>query len=1000
MSAEPYPDPADALAELRARLEQARAAKRLTKARLAERIGLGRTTVSEAFRAGGPIPSTETVAALAHGLGLDRDVRSLLDLRAAARTDAAAPVPASGPGRPIAEWDPLDLEVHPAADPPPRRAERRASGEQRRSRTKSPLPPYVVRPHDRELADLAAAAASGRSQMAVLVGPSSTGKTRACWEAVQPLAGRGWSLWHPFDPGRAEAALADLRNVGPRTVVWMNEAQHYLGAASGLGERIAAALHSLLTDPRSGPVLVLCTLWPQYAAAYTALPIPEEADVHPRVRELLAGRVVTLPHCFDEPAMRAARALAATGDWQIADALRHAPDGRLTQHLAGAPQLLDRYRTGSPPARAILEAAMDARRLGVGLSLPIGFLEAAAEDYLSDDEYDALDNNWLERALAELGETVHGNLAPLRRVRPRAGRDGPPAAGNAVPVYRLADSLEQHGREDRRARCPRRSFWQAAHDHLVRPEDLATLSYAAEVRQRTYWAECLLHKAAEAGDAASLTRLAMERSAAAEPAEAERLFRSAAEAGDPRALTWFTRRCDKRGEHARAERLANAAAAAGSTSALSWLAQRRGEEGDLAEAERIALVAAAAGDASALRWLTQRQAWAGEPADAERLARTAADTGSAAELHWLAQRSGEQGEYEEAERIALLAAAVGDAAALRWLTQRRDRDGEHAEAERLARLTADAGDTTALYWLADRRAEAGEHAQAERLLRLAADAGDTAALARLARGRERLGEHDEARRLFRLAAEAGNASAWTRLVQLCDAAGDPEEAEQLALQALRTGTTAALNWLAERRRTEGEPGDAERLARMAADAGDASALALLAVHHGEQGAYAEAERLALLVAGTGNTSALVRLVAQREAAGEPAAAERLALLAAEAGNTAALTELAGRRDRVGRFAEAERLARLAADAGDTLALTGLALRCGDAGDRDAAERLAKAAVDAGMIGRSPLAAFLGRGPRRQTADGGAGSLFVSSTEFFEWLWPAGLDPDGTPSAAR
>lgn len=66
--------------------------------------------------------------------------------------------------------------------------------------------------------------------MVVLVGTSSTGKTRACWEAVQPLADKGWRLWHPFDLTRADAALEDLKKrVQPRTVVWLNEAQHYFG---------------------------------------------------------------------------------------------------------------------------------------------------------------------------------------------------------------------------------------------------------------------------------------------------------------------------------------------------------------------------------------------------------------------------------------------------------------------------------------------------------------------------------------------------------------------------------------------------------------------------------------------------------------------------------------------------------------------------------------------------------------------------------------------------
>jgi len=47
--------------------------------------------------------------------------------------------------------------------------------------------------------------------MAVLVGCSSTGKIRACWEVVHLLP-QGWRLWHPFDPTRPEAVLAERRS--------------------------------------------------------------------------------------------------------------------------------------------------------------------------------------------------------------------------------------------------------------------------------------------------------------------------------------------------------------------------------------------------------------------------------------------------------------------------------------------------------------------------------------------------------------------------------------------------------------------------------------------------------------------------------------------------------------------------------------------------------------------------------------------------------------------
>ncbi|MEU5002632.1 hypothetical protein [Streptomyces sp. NPDC021622] len=243
------------------------------------------------------------------------------------------------------------------------------------------------------------------------MGGSSTGKTRACWEAVQPLSGK-WRLWHPFDPDRAEAALEDLHRVGPYTVVWLNEAQHYLGDPVS-GGRIAAAVHHLLVSPERGPVLVLGTLWPEYEKQYTALPRPGAEDPYSRARELLAGRTLTVPDSFDAQALAAAAVLAEDGDRLMADALTRArTDGRVTQDLAGAPQLLNRYQNASPAAKAVLEGAMDARRLGIGLHLPQAFLTDAAIDYLDQSDYDQLTDDWAELAYAELARLVHGKQAP------------------------------------------------------------------------------------------------------------------------------------------------------------------------------------------------------------------------------------------------------------------------------------------------------------------------------------------------------------------------------------------------------------------------------------------------------------------------------------------------------------------------------------------------------------------------------------------------------------
>ncbi|MFD7966716.1 helix-turn-helix domain-containing protein [Streptomyces zaomyceticus] len=612
-------------ADLRRRLDEGRALARLNQTQLARAAGLGRSTVWKALSSGGGVPSVDTVTALARALKLP--VGELLELRrTAAGESAAGPVGLSGPGRSIEQWEPHALEVHPAGP---------GIGLVGVGRKRA-LPGYVRRAHDQVLTDVVAAAVAGHSGIVVLEGTSSTGKTRACWEAVQPLAEKGWRLWHPFDPTPAQAALEDLHRVGPQTVVWLNEAQHYLGDPT-FGQQIAAAVHQLLIDETRGPVLVLGTLWPEYARTYTALPAPGVHDPYSRVRELLAGHTASVPDTFDAEALAAATDLADKGDALLADALTRARDGgRITQDLAGAPELLRRYeQPRHPAARALLEAAMDARRLGVGLHLPQAFLTDAAPDYLSDHDYDQLSDNWVKQAYAELSEQVHGKQAPLRRTTPRPPRRPPtpttdastampPSAG---PMFRLADYLEQHGRTTRRRLCPPAGFWSAAHTHLTHPIDLTNLARAAEHRHRLQWAHHLHRRAVVRGSAAAFYRLAVLQGRAGERDGAKTLARQAADQHSAadwyRLVVWRERAGDWNG----AETLAREAVDRGDPGALFRLAELRERAGERNGAETLAREAVDRGDPGALVRLAELRDRAGDPDGAEILAREAVDHG-------------------------------------------------------------------------------------------------------------------------------------------------------------------------------------------------------------------------------------------------------------------------------------------------------------------------------------------------------------------------------------
>ena len=204
----------------------------------------GRDTISRIIGDAGLPASQADVAAvvseLARAACWDHD-----DAAARARDLWVAARMATPVGVPLAEvTDPFALEVHRSVQPGQEQA------------GLPDLPSYLPREHDAALARMVTAAAQGRSQIAVLVGGSSTGKTRACWEALWLLRDQPgpWRLWHPIDPSRPEATLRDLPGIRPRTVVWLNEAQFYLGGewrARGTGCGWAAR-PAARSRPRAG----------------------------------------------------------------------------------------------------------------------------------------------------------------------------------------------------------------------------------------------------------------------------------------------------------------------------------------------------------------------------------------------------------------------------------------------------------------------------------------------------------------------------------------------------------------------------------------------------------------------------------------------------------------------------------------------------------------------------------------------------------------------------
>lgn len=348
------------------------------------------------------------------------------------------------------------------------------------------VPIYVARDVDVRLRALLAAA--DRGAFVLLVGRSSAGKTRSLYEAVRATLAESW-LVVPDGPGDV-AALVDVAS--PGMVVWLDELQKYL---TGEQRLTPGVVRDLLA---AGMVLV-GTMWPDEYTVRTAPPVPGAQDQHRADRELL--NIADVLDVADElsPAERARAQDLATRDGRLAAALASS-DGGMTQVLAAGPQLVRWWQQAPTPyGRALITAAVDARRLGVTSALSLECLRQAVSGYLTPAERAAAAANWLDQALAYATTPLHGAASALSPVD--AGEMG------SLAGYVVADYLFQHGRSTRRTECPPASAWQAFADHHDHPADLRRLGFGAEARLQLGYATLLYRRCVDRGDKSVLLPL-------------------------------------------------------------------------------------------------------------------------------------------------------------------------------------------------------------------------------------------------------------------------------------------------------------------------------------------------------------------------------------------------------------------------------------------------------------------------------------------------------------
>ncbi len=369
-------------------------------------------------------------------------------------------------GAPAKHLDPVDLGVHRAI----------TVGD-----VASGLTPYVLRPHDKELRDvLRVARVDSRSMMVVVVGGSSTGKTRTLYEAVIATV----PDWRVFQPRPGYLLRAIRAGIPPNTVLWLDELQDYLGASRQSEDQSLAAgyLHELIASPDSAPVLVAATIWPSYYQQLVHQPTTAQAVAGHLPRQVARlfdpdnDRIkrVRVPAGFASAEPAAVEA-AASSDPRVREALRTANRNHqgagveLTQTLAGGALLVDWAWIDAPATtRAVLAAVAELRRVGVSHA-PASLIYGIAGGYLTSQELGELGEDWAAAALEHATSHEVRGIRALTPVREHGG----------LTQYQLHDYLYQQYLAERRCAPTRESLWNTLIEHSAELE-AATIESAVE----------------------------------------------------------------------------------------------------------------------------------------------------------------------------------------------------------------------------------------------------------------------------------------------------------------------------------------------------------------------------------------------------------------------------------------------------------------------------------------------------------------------------------------
>ena len=420
------------------------------------------------------------------------------------------------PCDPITQLDVHALGVHVATMPSGSAIEARNVG----------LTPYLERAHDVVLREHIARTATpgGTSVFVLLVGDSTTGKSRALYEVLKGNEQvRQWPVLRPADAHELNALL-DEQRVNSKTILWLNETQKYLYGAAG--EKAAHALSRVLEA--TSQVIVVGAMWSAYFEELART--GRSGDPTAGARELLDGPrtfKVPVPNRIKSDELAQLATLSSTDPRLAVAVATCGEERRVIQHLTGGPELVEAYLNGSlftQVEHALITVGLEASRLGHQTPVPGALLANAADGYLSSGERPgAVD--WARSALLAIvsGVRPDGTRVDFRHLVTALGTYRA-HSGQGDPAYEPNAMLDQMTRTVRQGLIGKSELWDALAKFAVSAEDLYRVGISADSRGLYRHAAQMWFRAAAAGHPVAASAL-LERIGKTDPAAIYRACR-------------------------------------------------------------------------------------------------------------------------------------------------------------------------------------------------------------------------------------------------------------------------------------------------------------------------------------------------------------------------------------------------------------------------------------------------------------------------------------------